>query len=312
MTILDNHTLNPNPMVATIGFFDGVHSGHRHLINRVRNEAESRGLKSLVVTFGDHPLKVIRPGFKPTLINTPSEKIQLLGKTGVDSIAVLDFDKKQSLMSAREFMEKVLLNIYNVRVLLIGYDHHFGHNHNEGFEDYARFGKELGIEVVQADSLTLDDNDGGLTPSSTAIRTALAGGDITTANTVLGYPYFVNGTVVGGFQNGRKIGFPTANLLVDDEKLVPATGVYHVRVATQQQDSERMYYGMLNIGTRPTLDNGTQRSIEVNIFDFHDDIYSQQLHIEFLRFIRHEQKFESIEQLQQQLEKDEMLCRNMQ
>lgn len=312
MTILDNHTLNPNPMVATIGFFDGVHSGHRHLINRVRNEAESRGLKSLVVTFGDHPLKVIRPGFKPTLINTPAEKIQLLGKTGVDSIAVLDFDRKQSLMSAREFMEKVLLNIYNVRVLLIGYDHHFGHNHNEGFEDYARFGKELGIEVVQADSLTLDDNDGGLTPSSTAIRTALADGDITTANTVLGYPYFVNGTVVGGFQNGRKIGFPTANLLVDDEKLVPATGVYHVRVATQQQDSERMYYGMLNIGTRPTLDNGTQRSIEVNIFDFHDDIYSQQLRIEFLRFIRHEQKFESIEQLQQQLEKDEMLCRNMQ
>lgn len=312
MTILDNHTLNPNPMVATIGFFDGVHSGHRHLINRVRNEAESRGLKSLVVTFGDHPLKVIRPGIKPTLINTPAEKIQLLGKTGVDSIAVLDFDRKQSLMSAREFMEKVLLNIYNVRVLLIGYDHHFGHNHNEGFEDYARFGKELGIEVVLADSLTLDDNNGGLTPSSTAIRTALADGDITTANTVLGYPYFVNGTVVGGFQNGRKIGFPTANLLVDDEKLVPATGVYHVRVATQQQDSERMYYGMLNIGTRPTLDNGTQRSIEVNIFDFHDDIYSQQLRIEFLRFIRHEQKFESIEQLQEQLEKDEMLCRNMQ
>lgn len=301
MTILDNHTHNENPMVATIGFFDGVHLGHQYLINQVKSEAERRGMQSLLVTFGEHPLKVIRPEFKPQLINTVSEKLDLLSKAGVDSVAVLDFDKEQSLMSACDFMKRILMDVYNVRVLLIGYDHHFGHNREEGFEDYARYGKEIGIEVVQAMPLELSDN---LVPSSTSVRKALQSGDVEAANAVLGYSYFIEGTVVGGFQNGRKLGYPTANLDIDEEKLVPATGVYFVKVGDN-------HYGMLNIGTRPTLDNGDQRSIEVNIFDFHENIYSQTLRIEFLAFIRHEQKFENVEHLQQQLENDEQVCRRL-
>ncbi len=288
-------------MVATIGFFDGVHLGHKCLIAQVKEEAMRRGMQSLLVTFGNHPLKVIRTDFKPLLLNTIEEKIALLAESGTDSIAVLDFDKKQSMMSAREFMEKVLRDVYNVRMLLIGYDHHFGHNREEGFEDYVRFGKEIGIEVVQAKPLQLEE---GITPSSTFIRKALQNGDVDTANAILGYPYFIEGTVVGGFQNGRKLGFPTANLDVEAEKLVPATGVYLVRVGNS-------HYGMLNIGIRPTLDNGDTRSIEVNIFDFRDNIYSQQLRLEFLTFIRQEQKFSSIEQLQEQLEKDEQVCRSL-
>lgn len=288
-------------MVATIGFFDGVHLGHKCLIAQVKEEAMRRGMQSLLVTFGNHPLKVIRSDFKPLLLNTIEEKIALLAESGTDSIAVLDFDKKQSMMSAREFMEKVLRDVYNVRVLLIGYDHHFGHNREEGFEDYVRFGKEIGIEVVQAKPLQLEE---GITPSSTFVRKALQNGDVDTANAILGYHYFIEGTVVGGFQNGRKLGFPTANLDVEAEKLVPATGVYLVRVGTS-------HYGMLNIGIRPTLDNGDTRSIEVNIFDFRDNIYYQQLRLEFLTFIRQEQKFDSIEQLQEQLEKDEQVCRSL-
>lgn len=290
-------------MVATIGFFDGVHLGHRFLISQVQEEAARRGMSSMVVTFGDHPLKVIREDFKPFLLNTPDEKLEQLAATGVDSIAVLDFDKKQSQMSAHDFMEKILLDIYNVRVLLIGYDHHFGHNREEGFDDYVRYGKEIGIEVLPASPLQLDHAD-GMCPSSTIARKALQEGDVEKANMVLGYSYFIEGTVVGGFQNGRKLGFPTANISVNDEKLVPATGVYFVKVG----DAD---FGMLNIGTRPTLGNGSQRSIEVNIFDFHENIYSQSLKIEFLNFIRHEKKFDNIEQLQEQLENDEQVCRSL-
>lgn len=303
MTILDNHIPNENPMVATIGFFDGVHLGHRFLISQVQEEAARRGMSSMVITFGDHPLKVIREDFKPLLLNTPDEKLEQLAATGVDSIAVLDFDKKQSQMSAHDFMEKILLDIYNVRVLLIGYDHHFGHNREEGFDDYVRYGKEIGIEVLPASPLQLDHAD-GMFPSSTIARKALQEGDVEKANMVLGYSYFIEGTVVGGFQNGRKLGFPTANISVNDEKLVPATGVYFVKVG----DAD---FGMLNIGTRPTLGNGSQRSIEVNIFDFHENIYSQSLKIEFLKFIRHEKKFDNIEQLQEQLENDEQVCRSL-
>lgn len=303
MKILDNHKRSEVPAVATVGFFDGVHLGHRFLIDQVRMEAERRGVSSLVVTFAEHPLKVIREGFKPMLLTTREEKVGLVEKAGVDSVALMDFTCEMSMLSAREFMEKVLRDVYNVRVLMIGYDHRFGHNRNEGFEDYVRFGKELGIEVIQNAQCVLNDESGAkMSPSSTLVRSALLQGDVTKARAALGYDYFLEGKVVGGYRNGRKMGYPTANIAVDDEKLVPANGVYLVRVGES-------HYGMLNIGTRPTMDNGEDRSVEVHIFDFDDDIYEQTLRIEFVRYIREERKFESVAMLQEQLAKDEKVCR---
>ncbi len=312
MTILSNTERSMKPAVATIGCFDGVHLGHQHLIGQVKHEAKRRGMDSLVVTFGEHPLKVIRPGFKPQLINTPDEKIELLEATGVDCIALLAFDKEQSMMSAKDFMQRVLKDIYNVQVLVIGHDHHFGHNREEGFDDYVKHGEEIGIEVVRGEIRSLETeacnkeaDSASLIPSSTLVRKSLQTGDVETANKVLGYPYFIEGKVVKGFQNGRKMGFPTANLEVDNEKLIPANGVYVVRVCSMP------HLGMLNIGTRPTLDNGNERSIEVNIFDFHKDIYSQTLRVELLKFIREEKRFDNVEQLKLQLEMDEKMCREM-
>lgn len=296
MTILDNLTCNPHPSVATIGFFDGVHLGHRHLIQQVKREAETRGLSSLAITFADHPLTVIRPGWTPQLLTTREEKTTLLAQTGIDSIALMHFDKAMQMMSAQEFMRNILKNIYNVRVLIIGYDHHFGHDRSKGFADYQQYGTELGIEVLQSERFSTD-----ITPSSTLARTSLLSGDVATANNVLGYPFFIEGTVVEGFQNGRKLGYPTANLSVSHDKLIPSNGVYLVKAGN--------HYGMLNIGTRPTLDNGNQRSIEVHIFDFEGNLYNKLLRIELLRFIREERKFHDITQLQTQLENDEHLCR---
>lgn len=329
MTILDNHTLNPRPSVATIGFFDGVHLGHRHLISQVRAEAMRLGLSSLVVTFAEHPLKTIRPGWIPQLLTTTEEKVSLLEQTDIDSAALLCFDKAMQMMSAKEFMHDVLLNVYNVRVLLIGYDHHFGHNREEGFEDYVRYGKEMGIEVVQNSQFYLPESiavstqaseqrteqaAASLTPSSTLARTSLLSGDVTTANSVLGYEYFIRGKVVEGFQNGRKLGYPTANLSADAEKLIPANGVYLVKVSgsiNPGTDEGTSHYGMLNIGTRPTLDNGDVRSIEVNIFDFNQNIYEKEITLEFLRFIRYERKFNDLALLQAQLAEDESVCRSL-
>lgn len=329
MTILDNHSLNPHPSVATIGFFDGVHLGHRHLIQQVQAEAQRRGMSSLVVTFAEHPLKTIRPGWIPQLLTTTEEKVSLLSDTGIDSAALLSFDKAMQMMSAEEFMRDVLLNIYNVRVLLIGYDHHFGHNREEGFEDYVRYGKEMGIEVIQNNQFNLSESiavakqaseqlseppTASLTPSSTLARTSLLSGDVATANAILGYDYFLRGKVVEGFQNGRKLGYPTANLCADAEKLIPANGVYLVKVSGNMphgEEKEIAHYGMLNIGTRPTLDNGDARSIEVNIFDFDQNIYEQEITLQFLRFIRHERKFNDLARLQSQLAEDESVCRSM-
>lgn len=326
MTILDNHSLNPHPSVATIGFFDGVHLGHRHLIQQVQAEAQSRGMSSLVVTFAEHPLKTIRPGWIPQLLTTTEEKVSLLSDTAIDSAALLCFDKAMQMMSAEEFMRDVLLNIYNVRVLLIGYDHHFGHNREEGFEDYVRYGKEMGIEVIQntqfdlpsdisvSDQTSASASTPSLTPSSTLARTSLLSGDVATANAILGYDYFLRGKVVEGFQNGRKLGYPTANLCADAEKLIPANGVYLVKVSgnmTHSEEKEIAHYGMLNIGTRPTLDNGDARSIEVNIFDFDQNIYEQEITLQFLRFIRHERKFNDLARLQAQLAEDESVCRSI-
>lgn len=281
--------------VATIGSFDGVHQGHRFMVSQVMEQAKMRGLASLVVTFSNHPMKVLRPDFQPQLLTLTEEKVELLQETGVDGIALLEFTKELSQLSAREFMQKILKQQLNVEVLIIGYDNHFGHDH-KSFEDYVEYGKELGITVLQNTELQAD-----FKASSTVVRNALNEGDITMANKVLGYSYYIKGKVINGFHIGRKIGFPTANIEVDADKLIPKNGVYCVKALG--------HIGMMNIGFRPTLDNGPQRSLEVHLLDFYGDLYGDEIKIEFLHFLREERKFDSIEELQQQLKHDEIECR---
>ncbi|MBO5252142.1 MAG: bifunctional riboflavin kinase/FAD synthetase [Bacteroidaceae bacterium] len=285
-----------SPMVATIGFFDGVHLGHRFLINQVKAAAAQTGWQSSIITFPVHPRQVIQSEFQPQLLSSPEEKIELLAATGIDNCILLPFTQELSMLTAREFMQ-LLYTRYNVRMLVIGYDHRFGHNRTETFEDYCRYGKELGIHIMQATAYTQEQDK----VSSSAIRRALQTGDIRTATKFLGYPYFLEGTVVDGYKVGRKIGFPTANLQVDfSNKLIPSVGVYAVWVSV----GGKQWKGMLNIGHRPTLNNGTNLSIEVHILDFEGDIYRQKMRIEFIDFLRPETKFSSVDELIEQMKKD--------
>ena len=286
------------PCVATIGSFDGVHLGHRFVIRQGVEQARRDGLEAVAVTFSTHPLQVLRKGFVPQMLSPEEEKISLLRQTGIDKVVVLEFTDDLSLLSARAFMQEVLKERIGVRCLLIGYDNHFGHD-GKAFPDYVRYGREMGIEVKEMAAFSLAEGGGVL--SSTAIRNALLTGDIEAANASLGYAFFLQGTVVRGFQNGRRMGYPTANLQVNSQKLIPENGVYLVR--------SDMGFGMLNIGTRPTLHNGTERSIEVHLFDFHGDLYGTAMRIEILRHLRKEREFASLEELRRQLAEDEEECR---
>lgn len=285
------------PCVATIGFFDGVHRGHQFLIEDVREEARESGLSSLVITFDRHPRQVLQQSYQPQLLTTLSEKLRLLAMTGIDDVEVLNFTKEMASLTAREFMETVLRDRLNVKKLVIGYDNRFGHNRAEGFDDYVRYGKELGIEVMQARPFELD----GLKVSSSVIRSFLNGGEIEMANRCLGRPYMLIGKVVNGFQEGRKIGFPTANLGTEEGLLIPADGVYATEVKINGQGG--WLRAMTNIGNRPTF-HGTKRTIETNIFDFNKDIYNCQIAVRFLKKIRAERMFCSEEELREQLIKD--------
>ena len=294
--IRDTHPQALTPSVATIGFFDGVHLGHRHLINQVKMAASLNGWCSSIITFPVHPRQVIQSDYHPSLLSSPEEKIELLASTGIDNCILLPFTRELSQLTAWEFMQ-LLYDQYKVRMLVIGYDHRFGHNRAETFEDYCRYGRELGIHIMQATAYTQEQDK----VSSSVIRRALLSGEVSTATKYLGYPYFMQGTIVSGYQVGRKIGFPTANLQVDfPNKLIPAIGVYAVRVSVNGQS----YRGMLNIGYRPTLNNGTDLSIEVHILDFEGDIYHQPMRIEFVDFLRPEAKFNSVDELTLQIQKD--------
>ena len=294
--IRDTHPQALTPSVATIGFFDGVHLGHRHLINQVKMAASLNGWCSSIITFPVHPRQVIQSDYQPSLLSSPEEKIELLASTGIDNCIHLPFTRELSQLTAWEFMQ-LLYEQYQVRMLVIGYDHRFGHNRAETFEDYCRYGRELGIHIMQATAYTQEQDK----VSSSAIRRALLSGEVSTATKYLGYPYFLQGTIVSGYQVGRKIGFPTANLQVDfSNKLIPSIGVYAVYVYVNGQK----YKGMLNIGHRPTLNNGTDLSIEVHILDFEGDIYHQPMRIEFVDFLRAEAKFQSTEELALQIQKD--------
>ena len=286
------------PSVATIGFFDGVHRGHRFLINNVVKEAASRGLLSTVVTFDRHPRQVLGSDFQPRLLSTNEEKMLLLSKTGVERCVMLPFSEQMAQMTACDFMKKILHDRLGVQVLIIGYDNRFGHNRSEGFDDYVRYGREMGIEVMSAQSFLLH----GINVSSSVIRSFLQEGEIEMAENCLGYPYFFTGKVVKGFRVGHELGFPTANIEQDNMlKMIPSPGVYAVKVRIE--GTVELKHAMMNIGTRPTF-NGTQQTLEVHILNFNDDIYGKMISVAFVHKLRNERQFASKEALSEQLVKD--------
>lgn len=289
------------PSVATIGFFDGVHCGHRSLIGQVCRVAAERSLATMLVTFSAHPRLVMQADYQPRLLSTLEEKVRLLSQTGVDYCVPLHFTRELATLSAHDFMQHVLRDQLKVHTLVIGYDHRFGHNRAECFEDYVRYGQELGMEVIRAEAYQLD----GVHVSSSVVRTLLDKGDIAMASHCMGYDYSLEGEVIGGQQIGRTLGFPTANLqMVDSLKIVPTDGVYAVRVHVDNE----VYKGMLNIGCRPTIDEDVRRTIEVHLLHFEGNLYGKRLRIEFLRRIRGEQKFCNREALAQQLRLDAEAC----
>ena len=302
--VRNDSSIIPRPCVAAIGFFDGVHRGHRFLIRQVRRLAAERGMNAALLTFSEHPRKVMDATHRLDLLTTFDEKMALLEETGVDYCLLIDFTPQVAQLTAEEFMEKVLKGRFNVQCLVVGYDHRFGHNRSEGFDEYVCYGKRLGIEVVHAaasgDSFPLAD--GSSRPiSSSLIRELLHKGEVAEAARCLGYRYFLEGTVVAGRRVGHKLGFPTANLCVGNaDKLVPAHGVYAVRVTV----GGLSYKGMLNIGCRPTLDNGSDCTIEAHLLDFSGNLYGKLMRIEFVEWVRKEMRFDSVEGLVAQLQKD--------
>lgn len=297
-TYKNNDAIPWDRCVATVGFFDGVHGGHRFLLNEVVREARHRQMISVVVTFNEHPRKVLKSDFQPRLLTTPEEKLELIASTGIDACVVLDFSIELSKKTAKEFLSTILQDRLHVETLFVGYDHRFGHNREAGYQEYKQYGSERNIRVIQAEQYTIESGEHF---SSSQIRNALSEGDIMLANTLLTYPYTFIGKVVGGYKNGRKIGFPTANIWFDSkEKIIPAVGVYAVRVYIKG----KAHKGMMNIGYRPTFSSGEPLTLEVHILDFESDIYDQKIKIECIYRIRDEMKFNGIEQLIEQLKKD--------
>ena len=289
--------------VATIGMFDGVHLGHQFVLRQMVNLAHEQGLQPLCITFDHSP--------RQEQVLTPlDEKVRLIRQMGIDHVEVLAFTEELKALTARQFMEQVLRDQMNVRVLLTGYDNRFGHNREEGFDDYVRYGQELGIEVVSlppAPGLTPNPSPKGEgdVVSSSYIRQLLSEGQVKEATQCLGHPYSISGHVAHGEHIGTELGFPTANLVPSSlQQLIPAPGAYAVRVTLLTPSPSLLpLSGMMNIGTRPTFD-GHMQTLEVHIFNFHEDLYGQPLSVEFVDKLREERRFDSMEALKEQLKQD--------
>lgn len=294
--IHDTQAITEPGVMATIGFFDGVHLGHRFLIDEVKAAAAQRGLPSAVITFPTHPRSVLQQAYQPRLLNSFADKLRLLATTGVDYCIVLDFTEALSQLSAEAFL-RILATQWRVKGLVIGYDHRFGHDRRDGFEQYVEYGQRWGIEILKAAAF-----DAGHTAvSSSEIRRLVQEGKVERAAQLLTYAYHISGRIVSGYKVGRTLGFPTANIQPDDPmQLLPGIGVYAVWVEVAGQ----RYKGMLYIGSRPTLDNGTQLSIEVHILHFSGDIYNDPIRVSFAHFVRGDEKFDSLEALKAQLMRD--------
>ena len=294
--IHDTQAITEPGVMATIGFFDGVHLGHRFLIDEVKAAAAQRGLPSAVITFPTHPRSVLQQAYQPRLLNSFADKLRLLATTGVDYCIVLDFTEALSQLSAEAFL-RILATQWRVKGLVIGYDHRFGHDRRDGFEQYVEYGQRWGIEILKAAAF-----DAGHTAvSSSEIRRLVQEGKVERAAKLLTYAYHISGRIVSGYKVGRTLGFPTANIQPDDPmQLLPGIGVYAVWVEVAGQ----RYKGMLYIGSRPMLDNGTQLSIEVHILHFSGDIYNDPIRVSFAHFVRGDEKFDSLEALKAQLMRD--------
>jgi riboflavin kinase/FMN adenylyltransferase len=289
-----------NPVV-TIGTFDGVHLGHQKVIERLKQIAKKHQGESVIFTFYPHPRLVTSP--KETnlrLLTTLEEKIKLFEKFGVDHLIVFPFNKEFSELTYNDFVKTILVDQLKTHCLVVGYDHKFGKNRAGGFEDLKKCANEYNFNIEKLGALSIEEDN----VSSTKIRTALQNGTIKTANQYFGYKFALHGSVVSGKQLGRKLGFPTANIEASDpHKIIPGYGVYAVRTSV----NGKQYNGMLNIGTRPTFNkNADNRSIEVNIFDFEEDIYGKEVTLFFIDKIRDEQKFEGVEMLVKQLKLDKI------
>ena len=281
--------------VATIGFFDGVHLGHNYLLEQLKTEAQQRGMQSMVVTFANHPRLFFDPNCGLKQLTLSDEKVRLLEEKGIDEVLILEFNEQLSKLTSREFMQ-MLVEQYGVKVLLMGYDHRFGSDRATSFDEYIEYGKQLGLEVKRCDGFSESE----VMVSSSKVRRALELWDIPLANKLLGYKYFLKGRVVAGQKIGRQIGFPTANLDVDTLKLIPSDGVYVVEVVVK----EDVFRGILNIGSRPTVD-GDRRTIEVHIMEYEGgELYGEELELRFLSFLRHEQRFSSLDDLREQIRND--------
>ena len=266
------------------------------ILEKIMHSAQELDCESVVLTFFPHPRMVLQENSSVKLLNTMEEKIVLLEKIGIDNLIIHPFDKEFSLLTAEEFVQEVLVNQLQIQKIIIGYDHRFGRNRTADINDLTLFGKKYGFEVEQISAQEID----AIAVSSTKIRTALAEGTISLANEYLGYNYFFSGTVVKGQQLGRTIGFPTANIYIkEDYKLIPKNGVYIVKSILGQ----KLTYGIMNIGNRPTVD-GVSQTIEVHFIDFDKDLYDQEITIEVLEFIRDEHKFDSLDALKNQIQKD--------
>lgn len=283
---------------AALGNFDGVHQGHRYVLDRLCSVAREYCLKPIAITFDKHPRMLFDPTFNNKTLCTNEEKSYLLHETGVSAVRILSFDRALASLSAYDFMKKVLRDEMGVKLLLLGYDNRFGkRNADEDFTTYTRYGEQLGIKVMQADAI----NVGEVRVSSSHIRHLVERGKMREAAECLGKPYFIMGRVEEGHQNGRKIGFPTVNIIPVESKLLPPNGVYASR--THIEGYDKCFASMTNIGHRPTY-HGHQLTVETNIFDFNDNIYRKTIRVELLQFMRAEQPFDTPEQLAAQLMKD--------
>ncbi len=286
----------------TIGTFDGVHFGHQKIIEKLVSEAKKEQKKSVLLTFFPHPRMVLQKDASIELINTINERANLLEKTGLDYLIIHPFSRAFSRTTALEFVRDILVNQLNISKLIIGYDHHFGKNREGNITQLTEYSYLYDFKVEEIPAQDIDD----VSVSSTKIRRALHEGNLKTANDYLGYNFMLNGNVVNGKKLGGKIGYPTANIdIQEDYKLIPKTGVYVVKSSIDKEE----VFGMMNIGNRPTV-NGNHQTIEVHFFDFNKDLYHQNLTIELLYFLRDEQKFESLDLLIHQLKKDERIARD--
>ena len=295
--------LPSGPSVVTIGTFDGVHIGHRKILDRLIKDGKTTGRRSILLTFFPHPRMVLQKDSDLKLLNSIDEKTDVLQELGLDCLVIHPFTVDFSRLTAKEFVREVLVNTLNAKKVIIGYDHRFGRNRTADIQDLQSFGNLYGFEVEEIDAQEIDD----ISVSSTKIRKALDSGDLETANRYLGYPYMLSGRIIHGKGLGRDLGFPTANMDLDaNYKLIPAGGVYVVRSSYGGQE----VYGMMNIGSNPTV-NGSGQHIEVHFFDLDADLYDLEMRVSVLARLRDEQKFDSLEGLKKQLELDRLHARDL-